>query len=163
MRIIDKAVERRQEISSQLSHSQKVIVALNLQSLVKRQWFASFIDPAPEHGLRVLLLVVYAYCLVGGSSLSKRNTWQLMQGEDIKTARKHMMQAQQLGLIKISTSKKDKRVDLIEPTDLLNFIVEQELMSFFDEMRTMLHQLLEHPLPQTLAPTLRRGAKKTPK
>lgn len=104
-------------------------------SHLQRKWFAeenpylATLDPRPDHAMTVLLLRTYE-AFRSGKPLHKTAAWSDISMGDIKTGRKYIARAEQLGLIKIERSSEDRRKELIQPTPILVRAVERELLLF---------------------------------
>jgi hypothetical protein len=138
-----------------LVHFQKMTLALRCIKFLERDWFEGALEPPADTHMARLLFSVYVFG-VTGNALWKKIAWDQTGLADIKTARKYVAKAVEIGLVEVRQSKDDKRIELLYPTERLEELVEKELLYLFDEMREAMHHLLEGPLPDTGAPLLYR-------
>lgn len=134
---------------------QNLLLALEALQVMKRRWFVQSIKPAPDRFMSLLLLSVYAHAMFK-MPLGKKSAGLEIEAQDVKTGRKYINQAMQMGLIEVKKSPNDKRLDLLHPTDILTQIVEYELKEFADDLRHFMFGLLDYPLAETDAPLLSR-------
>jgi hypothetical protein len=132
-----------------LHAKQQELLASHVAKFMRPRWFE-------DHTMSLLLINVYSRSLAG-DPLNKVSAWKPLN-IDIKTGRKHIARAVELGLIKVSRSNIDKRVQLLEPSDRLKKMIETDLSAHFDDLRRLMHALLEFPLPNTGALSLVRGS-----
>jgi hypothetical protein len=120
--------------------SQTTALGYGAMRMLRRRWFASLPDPPADRFLTLLLLDVYC-SFIAGVPLNKKSAWTAMGVEDIKTGRKYITRAQELGLIAVHRSDKDKRKELLCPTDYLKLLIEVELNQFASEIDSMQKKL----------------------
>lgn len=106
-----------------------MILASHLVLASKHRWFEKSIQPPPDRQVATLFFAIYFHAEMG-MHLSKKQAWKSLEFADIKTARKHISNAEELGLIKVMRSKKDKRVDLLAPTPRLEELIHAELVEY---------------------------------
>jgi hypothetical protein len=105
-----------------------------LHELLTREWFGASMKPAPDRVLSLLMIKVYM-CAQHGVPLSKKDAWQSIGIEDVRTGRKYISRAEQLGLLKVTRSKKDRRRELLLPSESLRLVMEHELETLKSDLR----------------------------
>jgi hypothetical protein len=164
-RIIGRVVHRRKIVrglkslqaqmddapNRRLGFRQKVYLTEYAHQLLGREWFPDVFSPPLDHFMVRLLLSVYFYGITG-NDLWKKEAWVKTGLADIKTARKYIARAKELGLITFQRAEHDRRIELLVPSKRLIDLVEIELVSILDEIRELVHLVLEEPLPDTGTP-----------
>jgi hypothetical protein len=82
--------------------------------------------------------------------LSKKKAWSLVGVSDVKTARKYVTRAIELGLVEVVRSEHDKRVENLLPTARL----KEMLLAEFADIQFESNRIVELPLP----PNIERSA-----
>ena len=98
-----------------ISDKQRLEVAVRAYALCRYGIFGAEIYPNPDIPMACLLLAVYAYHLEG-KPLEKKRAGGLTGTLDVKTGRKYIKLAEQMGLIKTQKASWDKRLNLLMPT-----------------------------------------------
>jgi hypothetical protein len=112
-----------------LTSGDKLLLSMTLVYAARNRWFEKSIQPPPDRQIAILFFAIYFYAEMG-LHLSKKQAWKSLEYADIKTARKHISNAEKLGLIRVMRSKKDKRVSLLAPTPRLEELIHSELLEF---------------------------------
>ncbi len=113
-----------------------LVLAKHALSVMERHWFAPT-SPKRDQTMTRLLMNVYL-CAHEGQPIHIKTAGQRLGVEDIKTARKYIFKAIELGLIRKERDKPDRRRFLLLPTELLN----EEMADEAKKVRTELSFLL---------------------
>jgi hypothetical protein len=115
------------------NEAQMTMLAYGALRFLKRRWFYGLIEPTPDQYMAALLISVY-HTANFGRPINRKGASIEMGVDDLKTARKYMKRAEELGLIVIQQSPTDKRMELLSPTAKLNAVARKELELFATEI-----------------------------
>lgn len=101
-----------------------------LRAIYRQRWFAGDFSPEKDAYMRDLLLEIFLANALG-HPLNKKTAGAKMGAEDAKTQRKYIAEAESNQLIIIKKDSRDKRKELIYPTEKLIRLIERKL----DEIR----------------------------
>jgi tetratricopeptide (TPR) repeat protein len=105
-----------------------------ISRLLTRNWFDGLFDNAAQPYMARLLLGV-VLCSESGMLATKRQALRYMNAAHGKTAQRYIRLAQEKGLLTVSQSTIDQRVDLLCPTEALLRLVMRELTKATHELR----------------------------
>ena len=95
---------------------QKLLLAIAVKDLLQKGMVLPVV-PTPDRPMSLLLVSVYSF-FKSGVPLHKKAAWREMGVEDIKTGRKYIVRAEELGLIESKRSTEDRRMELLFPLRL---------------------------------------------
>jgi hypothetical protein len=116
-----------------LSYRQKKHLTAVAYKLMTRRWLAT-LEPPPDRVMGVLLMHV-VISAEQGCPMNKKDAWKSLGIEDVRTGRKYITRAQQLGFLEVTRSDKDRRKELLLPSPLLRRAMEQELQLLTDDLK----------------------------
>jgi hypothetical protein len=155
-----------EQVPRTFDEGEKFLLAQGAKRLMGRVSFKAQLDPAPDHFMSLLLYSVYI-AFKNGNPLYIKRAWIEMGVTDIKTGRKYIERAKELGLIGIARSDQDKRRELLFPTDRLQEMMDIELRQFAIEVQWLTIELRETHTPSRrpsvpVSPEPKKRAKKKP-
>jgi hypothetical protein len=131
-----------EQVPRVFDEGEKLLLAQGAKRLMGRVSFGTQLRPAPDHFMSLLLYSVYA-AFQNGMPLNIKRAWTEMGVADIKTGRKYIERAEELGLIGTARSAQDKRMELLFPTDRLKQMMDAELHQFAVEIQLLTIELRE--------------------
>jgi DNA-binding MarR family transcriptional regulator len=117
------------------------MLAYGALRFLKRRWFYGLIEPTPDNHMAALLISVYHSTTFVNRPINRKGVWLEMGVQDLKTARKYMKRAEDLGLVIIEQSPTDGRMELLHPTAKLKALARKELELFGAEIYRSMYEI----------------------
>lgn len=154
-----RAVERLRAAAG-YTDFQLAVVGAHATALLNRNWFQGIFEPDAQPYMARLLIGVYL-CQKEGFLPTKKQALEFMNATHGKTSQRYIGLAQAKGLVTVTQSKLDQRVDYLRPTEKLLDIVRSELAELANDLRFAMDGLVHGDLPSNGAPTFHRGSIET--
>lgn len=155
-RIVTKSGEALVRRSNKYDVWQQRVAGDFIISVLNRSWFDGLFDPIAVPYLTRLAFGIFVR-YQSGLLLKKKDAMVYMNTQDGRTFQRYIQLMEEKGLITVSQSKLDRRVDWLCPTPSLLKLIERELAGIANEMRFAMAALLRTELPNTGAPSFVLG------
>lgn len=120
-------------------------------ALIERHWFAAILPKSDSQLARLVLRIYLA--AAEGKPLHKKAAWNALGIQDVKTGRRYLAMAEDLGLIQFERSPDDQRRELLYPTQKLQQAIELELKQLpFIDLQANPEARVVHADARTISP-----------